>query len=242
MGAHLTMPNDQQKIAIITGASAGIGLATTQLFLSHQWRVINVSRRLCPLDNVENIQVDLSEFDFDDLSKQLLAKLPKKALICLIHNASYHASDAIETVTTKDFSRSLQVGVIAPSQLNQIILPVMTKGSSILYMGSTLSEKAVKHAASYVTTKHAVVGLMRATCQDLDQRFIHTACICPGFTDTDMLKEHLSDHNVREQIIDMVSFRRLIHPDEIAQTLWFCANHPVINGSVLHANLGQLEK
>jgi NAD(P)-dependent dehydrogenase (short-subunit alcohol dehydrogenase family) len=52
------------------------------------------------------------------------------------------------------------------------------------FVGSTLSEKAVANTASYVTAKHAMVGLMRATCQDLAVAAapVHTAAICPGFT------------------------------------------------------------
>ena len=62
---------------------------------------------------------------------------------------------------------------------------------SIIYIGSTLSEKGVANSCSYVTSKHAVVGLMRSTTQDLVGKGIHTACICPGFTDTEMLKNHV---------------------------------------------------
>eukprot|EP01043_Picozoa_sp_COSAG02_P056833 COSAG02_NODE_6801_length_3352_cov_170.007378_3_plen_92_part_00 len=52
------------------------------------------------------------------------------------------------------------------------------------FVGSTLSEKAVANTASYVTAKHAMVGLMRATCQDLAAAAapVHTALVCPGFT------------------------------------------------------------
>ena len=45
------------------------------------------------------------------------------------------------------------------------------------------------HSFSYVVSKHALVGMMRATCQDLAGREIHTACICPGFTDTEMFRD-----------------------------------------------------
>lgn len=63
-----------------------------------------------------------------------------------------------------------------------------TQGSSVIFVGSTLSEKAVANRASYVTTKHAVVGLMRSYVQDLFGSGVHTAVVCPGFTDTPMLQ------------------------------------------------------
>jgi NAD(P)-dependent dehydrogenase (short-subunit alcohol dehydrogenase family) len=119
----------------------------------------------------------------------------------------------------------------------------MGTGSSILYVGSTLSEKAVANTASYVTSKHAVVGLMRATTQDLIGEKIHSAAVCPGFTATEMLLTHLGDNDeVRAFLEGMSAFHRLIEPKEIAKTLLFCAQNPVINGSVIHANLGQVEQ
>ena len=119
----------------------------------------------------------------------------------------------------------------------------MSEGSAIIYVGSTLSEKAVPGAFSYVTSKHAVVGLMKATCQDLMDRGIHTACVCPGFTDTPMLRNHLNhDETIIEQIKTMNAQNRLIKPTEIASTIYFAATNPVINGAVLHANMGQKER
>jgi NAD(P)-dependent dehydrogenase (short-subunit alcohol dehydrogenase family) len=117
----------------------------------------------------------------------------------------------------------------------------MRNGSSVLYVGSTLSEKAVPHSFSYVVSKHAIVGMMRATCQDLVGRAIHTACICPGFTDTEMFRKHVPTEAL-DQIRAMSAYGRLITPEEIAETLFWAANNPVINGAVIHANLGQVER
>ena len=85
--------------------------------------------------------------------------------------------------------------------------------------------------------------MMRASCQDLDNSGIHTCCICPGFTDTKMLRQHLgNDEEIIKQVADNMTAHRLVEPQEIAELCYFCANHAVINGSVLHANLGQIER
>ena len=137
----------------------------------------------------------------------------------------------------------MQVNLIAPVQLNRLVLPLMERGSAILYVGSTLSVKAVANTCSYSTSKHALVGLMRATCQDLAGSGIHTACVCPGFTETDMLRE-LAGHDaaVLDSLAQNVTMGRLIDPVEIAETLYFCARQPVINGATVQANLGQFER
>ena len=148
-------------------------------------------------------------------------------------------SDNVENIDADNLREVLEVNLVGPSILNKIVIPYMNKGSSILYVGSTLSEKAVPQMSSYVTTKHGMVGLMRSTCQDLFGRFIHTACICPGATETEMLVEYVQGN--KDALIMMaqtLSENRLIAPKEIARTLLFCAQNSVINGSIIHANLG----
>ncbi len=133
--------------------------------------------------------------------------------------------------------------MVACVQLDQLLLPLMGAGSSIVYVGSTLGEKAVAGSCAYVVSKHAQIGLMRATCQDLAGRGIHTACVCPGFTDTEMLRAHVGHASeVLEALAGGVTFGRLIEPEEIARTIRFCAQNAVINGAVIHANLGQVER
>jgi len=85
-----------------------------------------------------------------------------------------------------------------------------------------------------------MIGLMRATCQDLAGSGVHTACICPGFTDTEMLRAHVGD--AVEAITGMVTAGRLLKPEEIAELIRVCADSPALNGAVLHANLGQIER
>ena len=118
----------------------------------------------------------------------------------------------------------------------------MKEGSSIVYISSTLGRKAVANTHAYVISKHAVIGQMRATCQDLAGTMIHTAAICPGFTETEMLSEHLgANPDIYQKITATIAHRRLAQPAEIAETIWFVSQTPVINGTVLDANLGQIE-
>jgi len=83
--------------------------------------------------------------------------------------------------------------------------------------------------------------MMRAVTQDLAGRGIHTACICPGFTDTEMLRAHVPAEAL-ESVRSMSAFDRLVDPDEIAECLYWASRNPVINGAIIHANLGQIER
>lgn len=238
------MSDDLQKVLVITGGSKGIGHATCNLFLEQGWRVINLSRTPSRLADVEQLQVDLCDPQWPERhGADLLERVGSPDRVCVIHNAGLMLKDSTPTVTTEGLQRALQVNVITPTQLTRLLLPSMKPGSSVIYVSSTLGEKAVPGTCSYVISKHATVGAMRSACQDLAGTGIHTACVCPGFTDTEMLRAHLgNDQTVLDSIAGGVTFGRLIEALEIADTLWFCAGNPVINGAVIHANLGQIER
>ncbi|MCD6046361.1 MAG: putative dehydrogenase like protein [Gammaproteobacteria bacterium] len=233
-----------KNLLIITGASRGIGAAIAEYFLNQQWQVINLSRSTSPNAQVQSIEVDFSDLTLlEEKLSALKEQLQQADKICLVHNAARLTSDTIQDIPTSSFEETLTVNLLAPNLLNQKIIPHMKKGSSIVYIGSTVSEMAVPNIASYVISKHALVGMMRATCQDLHAKEIHTACICPGFTDTEMLRQYIGDDRAKRATLEKRNIgQRLIHPTEIASVAWFCANNPVINGTVIHANLGQTQE
>lgn len=232
------------KIAIISGASAGIGAETAAMLADDGWKILCLSRRPSPVPSAIHIRCDFA--DPSSLAAACAALGPAldgAQRVLLVHNASLLQNDRAGEVDTETFTRIMQINLIAPNALNSVVLPRMPAGSAVVYVGSTLSEKAVPNAYSYVTSKHATIGMMRATCQDLVGRGIHTACVCPGFTDTEMLRSHIgTDPDTEAAVASQSAFGRLIRPEEIAETIIWAANHPVINGAVLHANLGQVER
>ncbi len=212
--------------------------------MAEGYRVINLSRRSLDIEGVLQLSVDMGRIDWlEGMAAEALSIAAESAdEIVLIHNAARQDSDTVATLAAENFAAVLQINLVAPQQLNAVLIPYMKPGSSILYVGSTLAEKAVRGCASYVASKHGLVGLMRATVQDLAGTGIHSACVCPGFTDTAMLRGHINnDPEVIAAITANVSAGRLIDPQEIADTLYFCARSPVISGAVIHANLGQIE-
>jgi NAD(P)-dependent dehydrogenase (short-subunit alcohol dehydrogenase family) len=227
---------------VITGASAGIGAATAELFQNNGFDIVNLSRKPCPVTGVTNIPCDLSKPDFiQAIQNDLFNALDDSAQITLIHNAALLINDNIASTDSEQLRRVLEINVVAASSLNQLLIPRMGAGSSVLYVGSTLGEKAVPNSFTYATSKHAVIGMMRATCQDLAGSGVHTVCINPGFTNTEMLREHVPA-DVMPQIAGMSAFERLIEPEEIAAAMLFAAQNPVLNGAAINANLGQIER
>lgn len=229
------------KLLVITGGSRGIGKAAIQKFIENKWRVINLSRTSCDIKGVTNIHVDLS--NAQALQQQLPAiknAAENSSEICLVHNASVFAQDDSLTLDEHHFRNILEFNLVSTVTLNKLLIPMMQKGSSIIFIGSTLSEMAIAGRASYVISKHAMIGMMRAMCQDLRGKEITTCCICPGFINTTMLTGQVDKHILDQLVKDRVSAGRLIEPEEIADLIYFCAGHPIVNGAVLHANLGQI--
>lgn len=231
-----------KNILVITGGSRGIGKAAIELYLKNKWEIINISRSPCNIAGVRNFAIDLSKSGWIEVFQQDLQHAVQAAdTISLVHNASIFLNDDVQTLTADSLREVLEFNIVSTQSLNTLFLPHMRAGSSIIYVGSTLSEIGVPGRASYVISKHALVGMMRATCQDLTGTNITTCCVCPGFVNTTMLTDQVDQEILNAVVKEKVSAGRLIEPEEIADLIYFCATHPVINGSVLHANLGQIE-
>ncbi len=230
------------KVAIITGASKGIGKATAEKFFKNGYKVLNLSRTENSNTEVINIKIDLNNIEGFQWSDNHIQLLQSADEISLIHCAAKLKKDSVISLDQSDFMEVLKINLVAPLSLNQKTLPFMKPNSSILFVGSTLSEIGVPGAASYIASKHGLAGLMKATTQDLIGKGIHTTLICPGFTNTEMLRKHLNnDESILESLGKNNSFGRLIEPKEIAEIIYLSAQNPVLNGSILHSNLGQIQ-
>lgn len=234
--------NAEKPLVIITGASKGIGKETANLFAKNGFKVFNLSRGKSDNPQIQNILLDLVNTDDKTIQQSVLSQVPKQGRIILVHNASVCYNDTVETFNLQDWQTTLRLNVTIPALLSQWLLPHMSPQSAIVFVGSTLSEKAVANTCSYTVSKHAVAGLMRSLCQDLAGRSIHTCCVCPGITDTEMLRGRVGNNvTLLAKLAKVQSDGRLLNPDEIAEAIFMAATHSVFNGAVLHANGGQIE-
>jgi NAD(P)-dependent dehydrogenase (short-subunit alcohol dehydrogenase family) len=186
-----------------------------------------------------NCKIDFNEKIDPSELQSIVNTIPTGSQIVLIHNAFPYYKDSTQSFSETDFDKSVQFVIKNSIALNKQLIPIMGDNSSIIFVGSTLSEKAVPDCLSYVILKHAQVGLMRSLAAELGERSIHTCCICPGFTDTEMLKNHAKKDLLESTINQVVFKKRLISPQEIAAFIFNCASLQISNGQVYHVNLGQ---
>lgn len=228
---------------VIFGGSKGIGHSVALKFKQEGFQVLNFSRSSCSIAD-RNILLDLTDQAcINQVIDALNSFVEKDDELSIIHNAFKLNKDSAVDMTPSDLNKVYCISTFVPTFVNQWASKLSNEYISIIYTGSTLSEKAVPGAYSYCTFKHAAVGQMRSLCQDSTGSNIHTAMVCPGFTETEMLSEHLNnDAQIFEQIKDMVTFKRLINPDELAPLYFFIHQNRVTNGSIYHANLGQINR
>ncbi len=228
------------RCLVITGASRGIGLATARRFLDAGYKVVNISRTPAAVHGMVQLTADLCAPGWQDaIAVDLLAAVEGAQTLVVVHNAALQPSGAMQDVEPDVLRQVMELNVVAPTVLNRLLLQRMGRGSAIIYVGSTMSFKATAGIAAYVASKHAVLGLMRSTCQDLAGKNIHTACVCPGFTDTEMLRGFGGD--ALEHLASRSTQGRLVQPQEVAASIQFCAENPVVNGSLVKADLGFVE-
>lgn len=239
-------------VAVVTGASSGIGRATVERLLGDGWRVHAVARRGCDVPGAVAHAVDLAAPDGVATAITALRSAIEgpagsadgdgQPRLALVHAAAVMESDAADRIDEAAWERAMRLNVTVPALLTAALADRLRPGSAVIYVGSTLSEKAVAGRLSYCTSKHALVGLMRGTVQDFFGRGVHALCVCPGFTDTEMLRPVLdANPGLEAAVVANVSFGRLVRPEEIADLVAYCIDRPVLNGAVIHANLGQRE-
>lgn len=118
-------------------------------------------------------------------------------------------------------------------------------------MASTAGLQGYAYVSAYTAAKHGVIGLTRALALELARKNITVNAICPGFTDTDMVRSAIENivaktgktaTQAREALADRNPQKQLVQPEEIAQTvLWLCGpGSAAINGQAIAIDGGEL--
>ena len=223
------------KIALITGGTSGIGLATAKQFVSEGAYVFITGRRDPELaaavkqigSNVTGIQGDVSNLgDLDRLFAQI--KREKGKLDIVFANAGVAKYAPLGTITEELYDSIFDINVKGLLFTVQKALPLLTEGASIILNASIVGSKGFSSNSVYSATKAAVRSFARTWTTDLKDRRIRVNAVSPGPIDTPGLNDLVASTGAGEQrlkaLSNSVPLGRLGIPDEIAKAVVFLAS------------------
>ncbi len=222
----------QGKIALITGGSTGIGLATAKRFVTEGAYVFITGRREAELAasvkeigaTVTGVQGDVSNLaDLDRLFAQI--KREKGKLDIVFANAGGAQFAPLGKVTEDHFDALFNGNVKGLLFTVQKALPLLPDGASIILNASTAASKAIAPEWSvYSATKAAVRSFARTWTTDLKHRRIRVNAVSPGYIDTPPWHSVEGADQLMKNISTSVPLGRFGTPDEIAKAVVFLAS------------------
>lgn len=174
------------KVALVTGASSGIGKETARLLVEQGFTVYGASRRLDKMQDLQQYGVQLLAMDVaDDASmvngvRQVINK--EGRLDVLVNNAGYGSYGALEDVPMAEARYQFEVNIFGLARLTQLVLPTMRaqRSGKIINISSIGGSIGEPHGAWYHATKFAVEGLSDSLRMELKQFGIDVVIIKPG--------------------------------------------------------------
>ena len=244
----------ENKVAIITGSTRGIGRATAKLFAAEGAKVVVVGTNAELGENcVAEIKTDGGEAVFcktDVTSEESLSALVKVALDTygridiLVNNAGVGGSTAnMNDITMDEWDKVLATNLTAPFMLCKKVIPIMEEQGSgaIVNIASMASTGAGRGGLAYTSAKHGLLGLTRQMSLDHGRTGVRINAVLPGPIETDMIARVLAipQHPVCMKI-KMSPAARAGRPEEVAQAVVFLASDDAsfIHGAALAVDGG----
>jgi NAD(P)-dependent dehydrogenase (short-subunit alcohol dehydrogenase family) len=241
----------ENKIALVTGGSSGIGLATAKRLIADGATVYITGRRQQELDeavtavggNVTAIRSDVASLsDLDRLYAEIAGGAGR--LDILVANAGILERGAIGDIDEESVDRMLSVNIKGTLFTVQKALPLLVDGASIILLSSTVAQKGLGNNSVYAASKAAIRSFARNWITDLKDRKIRVNAISPGPIDTPGLAgavpDGVSPAAIMAVFAAQIPLGRAGQPEEIASVVAYLASSDssLINGADIQADGG----
>jgi 3-oxoacyl-[acyl-carrier protein] reductase len=215
------------KVAIVTGASRGIGRAIGIALTKEAATVVLAARSIEKLQETAekiaqaggNAEIIVTELTEEESIKNLVKRTNEKfnRLDILINNAGITHSAKLEQTATEDWQHCMNVNARAPFILCREALPLLKKSQAahIINIASVVGVKGYPLQSAYTSSKHALRGMTISLAEELKSSNIRVHLLCPGGVDTDMVGSVRPD----------ISKKDLIKPEEIAELALYLVTH-----------------
>lgn len=226
------MSKHQGKVAVVTGGTSGIGLATAERLAKEGAHVFITGRREAELAaavrkierNVTGFRGDVSKLeDLDRLYD--LVKKEKGHIDILFANAGVAEKAAFGTITEEHFDREFDINVKGAFFTVQKALPLLRDGASVVLNASVVASRGLPDVSVYSATKAALRSFARTWTTDLKARKIRVNVVSPGPIDTPGLQglNQASSEQIHQAFSPAVPLGRPGSADEIAKAVSFLA-------------------
>lgn len=239
------------KVAIVTGAASGIGLATAKRLGSEGARVVLADRdadklpaavdeaRKAGAPDAWGSRCDVSsEADVEATVKGTVERFSR--LDVIVNNAGLMVFKALEEHTVADWLRVLQVDLLGAFLFTKHAWTLLPRGAAIVNVSSIHAIETTPHVASYAAAKAALVSLTRSTALEGKPRGIRANCVLPGAVDTPML---WSNPNVVSGV-EQVDRAYVGRTEDVAAVIAYLASDDAafVQGAMVRADGGRLDK
>lgn len=225
------------KIALITGATSGIGEAVAHALAEEGYHLIITGRRDDRLGKLANTLIEKNNIDcfplcFDirylDEVNEAFESLPGKwkNIDLLVNNAGLAAGlDPIQEADIDDWEQMIDTNIKGLLYITKIVSPIMInkKSGQIINIGSIAGKESYGKASVYCATKHAVEAITKSIRIDLNPYGIKVGSICPGAVETEFSIVRLKDEKANEKVYEGYT---PLYAKDIAETLRFMATRP----------------
>lgn len=238
------------KVAIITGAASGIGLASAKIFAAEGARVVladlDLARTEAARDSIGPrasqclaVRVDVTErASVDAMVATTLQRFGR--IDCLVNNAGITKDARLAKMSEQQFDTVMSVNLKGVFHCTQAVVATMIEQGSgvVLNASSVVGLYGNFGQTNYAATKAGVIGFTKTWARELGPKGIRTIAVCPGFVATPILNTIPAP--VMEKMIEKVPLGRLAQPEEIARVYAFLASDEAsyINGAVIEVSGG----
>jgi NAD(P)-dependent dehydrogenase (short-subunit alcohol dehydrogenase family) len=243
----------QDKVALVTGGTSGIGLAIVKRFAAEGARVFVTGRRQAELDaavaeageRAVGVRADSSRLaDLDALYARIARE--QGTIDIVVANAGGGIGAPLGAITEEQFDTTFATNVKGVLFTVQKALPLLGENASVILTGSTTSAKGLPHSSVYAATKAAVRNLARSWIVELTGRGVRINVLSPGPTRTPGLLG-IAPPEQQQALLDglasSVPLGRIAEPDEIAKAAVFIASDDssFVNGTEFFVDGGQAQ-
>lgn len=245
------------KVALVTGASRGIGRAIAQRFAQdgalvavHYGRDADAAAKTVAVIEAKGgsafaVQADLVSLSqlealFETLSTELAARTDQKTFDILVNNAGLGTFARYDQTTESEFDRLVAVNLKGTFFLTRLALPYITDGGRIIMLSTAATQHPSARATVSTMTKAALNALTVALAGDLGKRGITVNTLAPGATETDMNAEALTHPQARQGVERATALGRVGQVADIAGVAAFLASEDStwVTGQYLEASGG----